>query len=84
MKLQKKLIPDIPQLPVLPARLRPEWKIIGPVADIRSASAAIRSYPDLDLIFADKWEYIYKLFRYSLGVTPFIRKKKRPKVVESA
>ena len=35
------------------ARLRPEWKIIGPVADIRSASAAIRSYPDLDLIFAD-------------------------------
>lgn len=36
------------------------------------------------VIFADKWEYIYKLFRYSLGVTPFIRKKKRPKVVESA
>ena len=35
------------------ARLRPEWKIIGPVADIRSASAAIRSNPDLDLIFAD-------------------------------
>ena len=26
----------------------------------------------------------YKLFLYSLGVTPFIRKKKRPKVVESA
>lgn len=25
------------------------------------------------VIFADKWEYIYKLFRYSLGVTPFIR-----------
>ena len=36
------------------------------------------------IIFADKWEFIYKLFLYTLGVTPFIRKKKRPKVVESA
>ena len=33
---------------------------------------------------ADKCGFLYKVFLYSLGVTPFIRKKKRPKVVESA
>lgn len=41
------------RLRALLAGLRPDWEILGPAANTRSAAAAIRSNPDLDLIFAD-------------------------------
>lgn len=41
------------RLRALLAGLRPDWEILGPAADTRSAAVEIRSNPDLDLIFAD-------------------------------
>lgn len=41
------------RLRALLTSLRPDWEILGPAADTRSATSEIRSHPDLDLIFAD-------------------------------